>query len=87
MGSSIVFRNSVFADRSGMAASRFVVSAAACVILLHCVAETCESHESRSVRGGNGALAAVFSDFGRYHFPFKIEIKNRFKSVLFAFWR
>ena len=41
---SIVFRNSAFADRSGMAASRFIVAAAACVILLCCGAESRKSH-------------------------------------------
>ena len=44
VSSLIVFRNSVCADRSGMAASRFVVPAAACVILLHFAAESRESH-------------------------------------------
>ena len=34
VGSSIAFCNSVSADRSGMAASRFLVAAAACVILM-----------------------------------------------------
>ena len=40
---SIVFSNSVSADRSGMAASRFLAAAAACGILL-CLAA--ESHKS-----------------------------------------
>ena len=41
---SIVFCNSVSADRSGMAASRFLVAAAACVILLRFASESRESH-------------------------------------------
>ena len=41
---SIVFCNSVFADRSGMAASRFIVAAAACVILLCFGAASRKSH-------------------------------------------
>ena len=41
---SIVFRNSALADRSGMAASRFIVAAAACVMLLGFAAESRKSH-------------------------------------------
>ena len=41
--SSTVFYNSVSADRHGMAASRFLVAAAACVILLRFAAESSES--------------------------------------------
>ena len=40
----IVFCNSVSADRSGMDASRFIVAAAACVILLRFAAESRKSH-------------------------------------------
>ena len=39
-----VFCNSVSADRSGMAASRFIIAAAACVILLRFAAESRKSH-------------------------------------------
>ena len=48
--SSIVFCNSVFADRSGMAASRFLVAAAACVVLLRFAAESRKSHCNGNVR-------------------------------------
>ena len=69
-----------------MVASRFIVAAAACVILLHFAAESYKSHCNGGVGGGNGALAAVFSDFGRYNFPFKNSIsrllQNRPFSVL-----
>ena len=44
VGSSIAFCNSVSADRSGMAASRFIVAAAACVMLLRFAAESRKSH-------------------------------------------
>ena len=57
---SIVFCNSMPADRNGMAASRFLVAAAACVPLLRFAAESRESHCNGSVRRVNGALAAVF---------------------------
>ena len=61
--SSIVFRNSASADRSGMAASRFMVAAAACVILLSFAAESCKSQCNGSVRRVNGALGADFFRF------------------------
>ena len=60
---SLVFRNSVSADRSGMAASRLIVAAVACVVLLRLAAESRTSHCNGSVRRGNGALAAVFFGF------------------------
>ena len=41
---SILLCNSVSADRSEMAASRFIVAAAACVILLRFAAESHKSH-------------------------------------------
>ena len=41
---SIVFCNSVSADRSGMAALRFIVAAAACVILLRFAAKSRTCH-------------------------------------------
>ena len=44
MHSSFVFCNSESADRSGMAASRLLVAAAACVVLLRFAAESRESH-------------------------------------------
>ena len=82
MGSSIVFRNSVSADRSGMAASRFIVAAAACVILLGFSAESCKSHCNGGVKVAKAAFAATFVDFGTIHFPFKIPFKKRFKIVI-----
>ena len=48
----------------GMAASRFIVAAAACVILLRFPAESRTSlSNGRVKRGGNGALAADFFQF------------------------
>ena len=69
----IVFCNSVSADRSGMAASRLLPAAAACVIPVWFAAESREWHCNGSVRLANGALAAIFSDFGSGDFPFKIS--------------
>ena len=58
--SSIAFCNSLFADRSGVAASRLLVVAAACVILLCFAAANCKSHCNGGVRVANAALAAKF---------------------------
>ena len=60
MHSSIVSCNAVTADRSGMAASRLLLAAAACVILLRFAAESRKSHCNGSVRRVNGALVANF---------------------------
>jgi len=62
---SIVFRNSVSADRSGMAASRFLAAASARVILLCFPAESLKSHCNGSMKVANGALAAYFCSFWR----------------------
>ena len=58
MHSSFVFCNAVSADRSGVAVSRLLLVAAACVILLRFAAESRKSHCNGSVRCVNGALAA-----------------------------
>ena len=58
--SSIVFCNSVSADRSGMAASRLLLAAAACVILLRFAAESRKSKGDGNVRRVNGEKAANF---------------------------
>ena len=55
---SIAFCNSLFADRSGVAASRFLVVTAACVKCLCFSAESCKSHCNGDVRVANAALAA-----------------------------
>ena len=83
MRNSIVFRNSFFVDRSGVAASRFFVVAATCVILFYSSAESCKSHCTGGVRVANIALAAKFFDFGTIHFPYKNHFKKRFKIDVF----
>ena len=75
------------ADRSGMAASRFLVAAAACVILFPFPAESLESHCNDSLKHANGALAEDFVDFGSDDFPVKIPLKKCFKIVVFPLWR
>ena len=57
-----MFCNSVSADRSGMAASRFA-AAGACVILLCLPADGRKSYCSGSMKVANGALAADFFSF------------------------
>ena len=83
MRSSIAFCTSLFADRSGVAASRFLFVAAACVLLLCFAAESCKSHCNGGVKVANLALAAKFFDFGTIHFPFKIPFKKLFKIDVF----
>ena len=61
------------ADRSGMASSRLLLAAAACVMSLRFAAESRKSHCTGSVRRVNGALGkSFFFDFGTNDFPFKI---------------
>ena len=69
------------ADRSGMAASRFLVAATACVVLLRFAAESRESNCNGSVRRMTGAVAADFFDFGSGDVPFKFPLKKCFKLV------
>ena len=83
MRSSIAFCTSLFADRSRVAASRILLVAAACVILLCFAAENCKSHCNGGVRVANAALAAIFFDFGTIHFPFKNPFNKRFKIDVF----
>ena len=70
MRSCLAFCTSLFAGRSGVAASRFFVVAAACIILLYFSAESCKWHCNGGVRVANAALAAIFFDFGTIHYSF-----------------
>ena len=67
---SFVLGNSLFADRSGVAASRFLSAAAACLILLCFSAESCESHCNGGLRLANAALPANLFRFWHYSFSF-----------------
>ena len=75
----------MFADRIGVAASRFVVVAAACVLLLCFAAESCTSHYNGGVQVANLPLAAQFFDFGTIHFLFNFLLKIASKSTFFCF--
>ena len=81
--SSIAFCTSLFADRSGVAASRILLVAAPCVILLCFAAESCKSHCNGGVKVANLALAAKFFHFGNIIFLFKIPFKKLFKIDVF----
>jgi hypothetical protein len=80
---SVVFYNSAFADRTGMAAARFLAAAAACVILLGFAAENRKLYCSGCMKVANGALAADFFHFEADDFPFQIPFKKCFKIVVF----
>ena len=56
----LAFCNSMFADRSGMAASRLLLAAAACVILLRFAAGNRKSYCNGSLKRVKGALGTVF---------------------------
>ena len=75
--SSIVLCNLVSADRSGMAASRLHLAAAACVILLRFAAESRKSHCNGSVKRVERLFTNIFLDFGTNYFPFKIPFEMR----------
>ena len=81
--SSIAFCTSLFADRSGVSASKFLVVAAACVILLCFAAQSCKSHCNGGVKVANPALTAKFFEFGSTRFPYKIPFKKLFKIDVF----
>ena len=82
----LAFCYSVSADRNGMAASRLLLAAAACVILLRFAAES----RNRIVMAAWDVWMALWQQiccFGIDDFPFKIPFKMRFKIVVFLLWR
>ena len=82
---SIVFCNLVSADRSGIAASRFLTAAAACEILVSFAAEIRKSYCSSGMKVANDALAADFFHFGADDSPFKFLSKSSSESSFFRF--
>ena len=85
--SSIVFGNSVSADRIVVAASRLLGAAAACVILLSFAAEDRKSYWNGCIKAAKVDLSADFLNFGANNFPFKISFKKCFKIVFLSLWR
>ena len=78
----ILLCHSVCADRSGMAASRFLAAAAACVLLLCFAAGRRKLHCNGCLKVANGALEADFFHFGADEFPFEIPFKKCFKTIV-----
>ena len=83
--SSIVFCNSVSADRIGMAASRLLAAAAACVILLSFAAEDCKSYWSGCIQAAIVICQQIFAILALVIFLLKFLLKNASKSSFFCF--
>ena len=83
--SSIVFSNSVSADRIVVAASRLLGAAAACVILLSFAAEDRKSYWSGCIQAAVVICQQIFSILALIIFLLKILFKKRFKIVFFCF--
>ena len=81
--SSIVFCNSVFADRIVMAASRLLGAAAACVILLFFAAGLCKSYWSGCMKAATVICQQMFSILALVIFLLKILLKSASKSSFF----
>ena len=76
------------ADRIGMAASRLLDAAAACVILLFFAAEDRKIVLEWLHQGCESELSADFLNFGANNFPFKIPLlKSASKSYFLSLWR
>ena len=74
------------AGRNGMAASRFLIAAAAAGIILLCfAAEGRRSHCNGCMKVANGALAADFFHFGTDDCLLKFLLKSASKSSFFRF--
>ena len=84
-GSSIVFCNSVSADRIGMAASRLLGAAAACVILLSFAAGLRKSYWSGCMKAATVICQHIFSILALVIFLLKILLKSASKSSFFRF--
>ena len=81
--SSIVFCNSVSADRIVMAVSRLLHAVAACVILLSFAAGLPKSYWSGCMK----AATVICQQIGASDFPSKNPFKKCFKIFFFSLWR
>ena len=84
---SIVFCNSVSADRIVMAASRLLHAVAACVILLSFAAGLRKSYWSGCMKAATVICQQIFSIFALVIFLLKILLKSASKSFFFSLWR
>ena len=81
--SSIVFCNSVSADRIVMAASRLLLATAACVILLSFAAGLRKSYWSGCMKAATVICQQIFSILAPAIFFLKILLKSASKSSFF----
>ena len=81
--SSIVFCNSVFADRIVMAASRLLGAAAACAILLSFATGLRKSYWSGCMKAATVICQQIFSILALVIFLLKILLKSASKSSFF----
>ena len=84
--SSIVFCNSVFADRIVMAASRLLLATAACVILLSFAAGLRKSYWSGCMKAATVICQQISSILALVIFLLKILLKSA-SNRLFSLWR
>ena len=82
--SSIVFLNSVFADRIVVAASSLLGAAAECVILLSFAAGLRKSYWSGCIQAAKWICQQIFSILAVVIFVLKILWKSASKSFFFA---
>ena len=80
-----VFLESPVADRIGMAASRLLAAAAACVILLSFAAEDCKSYWSGCIQAAIVICQQIFAILALVIFLLKFLLKNVSKSSFFCF--
>ena len=83
--SSIVFCNSVAADRIVVAASRLLGAAAACVILLSFAAEDRKSYWSGCIQAAIAIYQQIFAILALVIFLLKILLKSASKSSFCRF--
>ena len=82
---SIVFCNSVSADRIVMAASRLLRAVAACVILLSFAAGSRKLYWSGCMKAAKSICQQIFSILALVIFLLKILLKSAAKSSFFRF--
>ena len=83
--SSIVFCNSIYADRIVVAASRLLGAAAACVILLSFAAEDRKSYWSGCIKAAKVICQQIFSILALIIFLLKFLLNSDSKSSFFRF--
>ena len=79
------FLEAVVADRIGMAASRLLGAAAACVILMSFAAGLCKLYWSGCIKAATVICQQIFSILALVIFLLKILLKSASKSSFFRF--